>query len=51
VKKLNAYVKQREIMGKRTGYSKTGRDAAFMRMKDETLKAAYNAQPAVEGNT
>jgi hypothetical protein len=49
VKKLNAYAKQREIMGKRTSYSKTDHDAAFMRMKDETLKAAYNAQLAVEG--
>jgi transposase len=49
VKKLNTYAKQRDIMGKRNSYSKTDNDAAFMRMKDETLKAAYNAQLAVEG--
>jgi transposase len=49
VKKLNTYAKQRDIMGKRNSYSKTGRDAAFMRMKDETLKATYNAQLAAEG--
>jgi transposase len=49
VKELNVYEKQREIMGKRNSYSKTDQDATFMRMKDETLKAAYNAQIAVEG--
>ena len=49
VKKLEKYRKQREIMGKRNSYSKTDTDATFMRMKDETLKAAYNAQIAVEG--
>jgi hypothetical protein len=49
VKKLNAYAKQREIMGKRTSYSKTDRDATFMRMKDGTLEAAYNVQLAAEG--
>ncbi|MDR2741296.1 MAG: hypothetical protein LBB98_03985 [Treponema sp.] len=49
VKKLNVYTKQREIMGKHNRYSKTGRDATFMRTKDQTLKAAYNAQIAVEG--
>jgi hypothetical protein len=36
-------------MGKRNSYSKTGPDAAFMRMKDGTLKAAYNVRIAVEG--
>jgi transposase len=36
-------------MGKRNSYSKTDHDAVFMRMKDETLKAAYNVQIAVEG--
>jgi transposase len=49
VKKLNTYVKQREIMGKRNSYAKTDPDATFMRMKDQTLKAAYNVQLAVEG--
>jgi hypothetical protein len=49
VKKLNTYAKQRDIMGKRTSYSKTDNDATLMRIKDETLKAAYNAQLAVEG--
>jgi transposase len=49
MKKLKKYGKQREIMGKRNSYSKTDPDATFMRMKDETLKAAYNVQIAVEG--
>jgi transposase len=49
VKKLEKYRKQREIMGIRNSYSKTDTDATFMRMKDETLKAAYNVQAAVEG--
>jgi transposase len=49
VKKLGKYGKQREIMGIRNSYAKTDPDATFMRMKDETLKAAYNAQIAVEG--
>jgi transposase len=49
VKKLKTYANQRETRGKRNSYSKTDRDAAFMRMKDQTLKAAYNAQLAVEG--
>jgi transposase len=49
VKKLHKYQKQREIMGERNSYSKTDTDAVFMRMKDETLKAAYNVQIAVEG--
>jgi hypothetical protein len=49
IKKLKKYRNQREIMGKRNSYSKTDPDATFMRMKDETLKAAYNVQIAVEG--
>jgi transposase len=49
VKKLKKYRNQREIMGIRNSYSKTDPDATFMRMKDETLKAAYNVQAAVEG--
>ncbi|MDR0689187.1 MAG: hypothetical protein LBG08_02815 [Spirochaetaceae bacterium] len=49
MKKLNTYGNQREIMGKRTSYSKTDPDATFMRMKDDTLKAAYHVQLAVEG--
>jgi transposase len=49
VKKLNKYAKQRETMGKRNSYSKTDPEATFMRMKDGTLKAAYNVQLAVEG--
>jgi hypothetical protein len=36
-------------MGKRNSYSKTDNDATFIRMKDQTLKAAYNVQLAVEG--
>ncbi|MDR2245434.1 MAG: hypothetical protein LBE17_01975 [Treponema sp.] len=35
--------------GKHNGYSKTDQDVTFMRMKDETLKAAYNVYLAVEG--
>jgi hypothetical protein len=49
VKKLNIYAKQREIMGKRNSYSKTDQDATFMRMKGETLKAAYNVHLTEEG--
>jgi hypothetical protein len=41
VKKLNTYGKQREIMGKRNSYSKID--------PDDTLKAAYHVQLAVEG--
>jgi transposase len=44
MKKLKRYRKQREIMGKRNSYAKTDPDATFMRMKDETLKAAYNVR-------
>jgi transposase len=49
MKKLKRYRGRREIMGKRNSYAKTDPDATFMRMKDETLKAAYNVQIAVEG--
>jgi transposase len=49
IKKLERYQKQRETMGERNSFSKTDPDATFMRMKDGTLKAAYNVQIAVEG--
>jgi hypothetical protein len=49
IKKLQKYRKQRENRGNCNSYSKTDPDAPFMRMKDETLKAAYNVRAAVEG--
>lgn len=47
--KLDEYKKQEEILAGRNSYSKTDKDATFMRMKDDhmmngQLKAAYNWQ-------
>jgi transposase len=47
------YDESREIFGDRNSYSKTDKDATFMRMKDDhmgngQLKPAYNVQLAVE---
>ena len=47
------YDESKEIFGKRNSYSKTDKDATFMRMKDDhmrngQLKPAYNVQLAVE---
>jgi transposase len=47
------YEKAKRICGKRDSYSKTGKDAAFMRMKEDhmgdgQLKPAYNVQIGTE---
>jgi hypothetical protein len=47
------YEEKKEILGRRGSYSKTDKDATFMRMKDDhmrngQLKPAYNVQLAVE---
>jgi len=47
------YDESKEILGERNSYSKTDKDATFMRMKDDhmrngQLKPAYNVQLAVE---
>lgn len=51
--KLEKYEKDLEILGKRKSYSKTDKDATFMRMKDDhmkngQLKPAYNSQISTE---
>ena len=48
-----SYDESKEIFGERNSYSKTDKDATFMRMKDDhmrngQLKPAYNVQLAVE---
>lgn len=48
-KKLDKYKEQETILGKRNSYSKTDKDATFMRMKEDhmkngQLKAGYNVQ-------
>lgn len=51
--KLESYRNSTEILGKRNSYSKTDKDATFMRLKEDhmkngQLKPAYNVQIAVE---
>lgn len=51
--KLEKYGEDLKILGRRNSYSKTDRDATFMRMKDDhmkngQLKPAYNAQISTE---
>lgn len=51
--RLKKYEKQLEILGDRNSYSKTDKDATFMRLKDDhmqngQLKPAYNAQISTE---
>ena len=51
--KLEKYEKDLEILGNRRSYSKTDKDATFMRMKDDhmqngQLKPAYNPQISTE---
>jgi transposase len=51
--KLMEYENQLNILGKRNSYSKTDKDATFMRMKDDhmqngQLKPAYNIQIATQ---
>jgi transposase len=48
-KNLDKYKQQEEILGERNSYSKTDKDATFMRMKEDymkngQLKAGYNVQ-------
>ncbi|MBU5425808.1 IS1182 family transposase [Tissierella pigra] len=52
--KLNIYEKHLNILGERNSYSKTDKDATFMRLKDDhmkngPLKLAYNIQCATNG--
>lgn len=51
--KLSKYEKDLRILGKRNSYSKTDKDATFMRLKDDhmqngQLKPAYNTQISTE---
>ncbi len=51
--KLKQYRKQEKILGKRNSYSKTDKDATFMRMKEDhmrngQLKPGYNVQLSTE---
>ena len=51
--RLKKYNQQIHICGGRNSYSKTGQDAAFMRMKEDAmgngqLKPAYNLQHGVD---
>lgn len=46
--KLEKYEQQEKILDGRNSYSKTDTDATFMRMKDDRLRAAYNAQLSTE---
>jgi transposase len=46
--KLDKYEQQEHILDGRNSYSKTDTDATFMRLKDDRLRAAYNAQVSSE---
>lgn len=46
--KLEKYEQQEQILDGRNSYSKTDNDATFMRLKDDRLRAAYNAQVSSE---
>lgn len=51
--RLKKYIEQEEILGKRNSYSKTDKEATFMRMKEDhmmngQLKAGYNIQMGTE---
>lgn len=51
--KLEEYEKKLETLGRRNSYSKTDKDASFMRLKDDhmqngQLKPAYNSQISTE---
>ncbi len=46
--KLAKYEGQEDLLSGRNSYSKTDTDATFMRMKDDRLRAAYNAQISTE---
>ncbi|MDZ5474683.1 IS1182 family transposase, partial [Bacillus sp. 31A1R] len=54
IERKQKYEEDFEIFGSRNSYSKTDKDATFMRMKDDymkngQLKAGYNLQVATEG--
>jgi hypothetical protein len=54
IERKQKYEEDFEIFGTRNSYSKTDKDATFMRMKDDymkngQLKAGYNVQIATEG--
>jgi len=46
--KLAQYEGQEDLLSGRNSYSKTDTDATFMRMKDNRLRAGYNAQISTE---
>lgn len=46
--KLAKYEGQEDLLSGRNSYSKTDTDATFMQMKDDRLRAAYNAQISTE---
>ena len=46
--KLTKYEGQETLFNGRNSYSKTDTDATFMRLKDDRLRAAYNAQISTE---
>lgn len=46
--KLEKYENQEKTLGDRNSYNKTDPDATAMRMKDETIKPAYNLQVSAE---
>ena len=47
--KLQEYEKQEQVLGKRNSFSKTDKDATFMRMKGtDELRAGYNQQISTE---
>ena len=46
--KLSKYERQEELFDGRNSYSKTDTDATFMRLKDDRLRPAYNAQISTE---
>ena len=46
--KLKEYEKQEETLGERNSYSKTDPEATAMKMKDKSIKPAYNIQVSAE---
>ena len=46
--KLAKYEDQEELLDGRNSYSRTDKDATFMRLKDDRLRPAYNAQISTE---
>jgi len=46
--KQEKYENQEKDLGERNSYFKTDKDATFMRLKDDRLRAAYNIQASSE---